>query len=71
MELDLDKEFGCVCQRCFIRYKVDFNLDSKLWEQVHGNYKMLCGSCIAQWVELQYKFKAFKLIELKQNKKKN
>lgn len=66
-EYDLEndpRDEGCFCQRCKGRYKVDFNLPDDLWERIRGLDNLLCGSCIAQRIELIGEFDYFDVVKL-------
>jgi hypothetical protein len=59
---------SCTCQKCGRKYKVDFMVSDKLWEQIKLQCKpigaeLLCGICIVETIE-KMGYAAFKLQEI-------
>ena len=49
---------GCVCHHCGKIYRIDFNVNDDMWQNIINNSDgsgMLCGSCICSKLEHFYK----------------
>lgn len=61
----MSNENGCKCQRCGITFKVDFNIDDELWQQITLNkYNLLCGMCITLLIEGLNQFDYFDIVKM-------
>ena len=61
-----DKEGGCPCQCCGIRYKVDLLIPDELWEQIKlkgCRSEFLCPKCIVQRIANVRGYACFHLLE--------
>ena len=61
---------SCICQDCGEGYKVDIIVPDDLWEKITPKGKavgagLLCGSCIAKFIEGFNKYEVYHLVESK------
>jgi hypothetical protein len=64
----MEVKMSCTCQKCGDKYKVDFLVPDKIWEQIKPQHKpvgagLLCGKCIVEALE-ERGYSACKLIDL-------
>lgn len=59
---------GCICQACGRRYRVDWIIPSRLWEEIKPAGKaegagMLCGRCISDRIEARGQYAVLICVE--------
>lgn len=57
-------EGGCRCGGCGRRYRVDVQVPDALWPKIAGSTELLCPRCIAEGLEAQGEFAAFRLVDV-------
>jgi len=57
------RDFGCLCQDCGRRYRVDFNVPNDVWARIAQPPNLLCGICIAERIEGLGEFNSYDLRE--------
>ena len=64
-----NKDDGCVCQCCGVKFRVDVNVPDELWNRIRPVGKpegagLLCGVCIFRRIEVLNEFSAFELVKI-------